>query len=157
MKITSGKITAAILIGLGIGVFINLGRAQNKAQPSAPIAIAKESVAKTETGLSSPKVSQAAAIAPFIVKDTDNDSPETNMVTRIVTITAEIGGTPPVALQWKVDHGNGFESIAGATNATFRIGNAQVANSGLYSLFATNAAGHLNTTPVPLIVIEVAD
>jgi hypothetical protein len=95
--------------------------------------------------------------APFIIKDTDNDSPGTNIVTRIVTIKAEIGGTPPFALQWKVDRGHGFESIPGATNATYRIGNAQVSDAGLYSLFATNDFGHISTTPAPLIVSEGVD
>lgn len=96
-------------------------------------------------------------IAPYIVKDTDNDSPGTNMVTRVVTIKAEIGGTPPIALQWKLDKGHGFEDIPGATNATYRIGNAQVSDAGFYSLFATNAAGRINTTPMPLIVSEGID
>lgn len=94
---------------------------------------------------------------PFVAKDTDNDSPGTNIVTRSVTIRAEIGGTPPVALQWKLDRGHGFEDIPGATNATYRIGNAQVSDAGFYSLFATNAFGHVNTTPVPLIVSEGVD
>ena len=98
-----------------------------------------------------------APVAPYIVKDTDNDSPGTNIVTRIVTLTAEVGGTPPIALQWKVDRGNGFEEIAGATNATYRIGNAQVVDSGLYTLFATNSAGAIQTTPVPLKVTEGED
>jgi hypothetical protein len=97
------------------------------------------------------------SIAPFIVKDTDNDSPGTNIVTRIVTLKAEVGGTPPLSLQWKLDKGHGFEDIPGATNATYRIGNAQVSDAGFYSLFATNAAGHINTTPVPLIVSEGID
>lgn len=95
--------------------------------------------------------------APFIIQDTDTDSPGTNIVTRIVTITAKVAGTPPVARQWKVDHGRGFVAIPGATNATFRIGNAQVSDSGLYALFATNSFGGTNTTPVPLIVIEGVD
>jgi hypothetical protein len=99
----------------------------------------------------------AGGTAPFIVQDTDTDSPGTNIVTRIVTITAKVAGTPPVARQWKVDHGRGFVTIPGATNATFRIGNAQVSDSGLYSLFATNSFGGTNTTPVPLIVIEGVD
>jgi hypothetical protein len=97
------------------------------------------------------------SVAPFIVRDTSSDSPGTNNVTRIVTITAKVGGSPPPARQWKVDHGHGFETIAGATNEIFRIGNAQPADSGLYSLFATNAAGQIHTTQVPLVVIEVED
>lgn len=97
------------------------------------------------------------SVAPFIVRDTSTDSPGTNIVTRIVTITAEVGGSLPIALQWKVDKGNGFVEIPGATNVTFRIGNAQVVDSGYYSLFATNSAGGTNTAPVPLIVTEGED
>jgi len=133
MKTTIGKIITAVLTSLGLAALIiasaDTGRAQNKNESAAP----------------------------YIVKDTTNDSPGTNVVTRIVTFTAEIGGTPPIALQWKLDKGNGFESIVGATNTTYRIGNAQVSDSGLYSLFATNSFGHISTTPVPLIVIEGED
>jgi len=133
MKNTSNKIVSAVFTGLGLAAFIialaGTGRAQN----------------------------QADSAAPFIVKDTDNDSPGTNIVTRIVTLKAEIGGTPPFTMQWKVDRGSGFESIPGATNATYRIGNAQVSDSGLYSLFATNDFGHISTTPAPLVVTEGED
>jgi hypothetical protein len=141
MKIPARKMITAGFFGLGFAVSIialtDHGHAQNKS------AAGKEIL--------------QSAVAPFIVQDTDNDSPGTNNVTRIVTITAEVGGTPPIALQWKVDHGHGFKSIAGATNAIFRIGNAQIADSGLYALFATNSAGGIHTTPVPLTVIEVED
>ena len=133
MKITFNKIITAVFTGLGLAALItalaDTGRAQN----------------------------QGDSVAPYIVKDTDNDSPGTNIVTRIVTIKAEIGGTPPFALQWKVNRGNGFESIPDATNATYRIGNAQALDSGLYSLFATNDFGHISTTPAPLIVTEGED
>ena len=133
MKITNHKMITAVFSGLGLAAlniaFANAGHAQDQARP----------------------------IAPYIVKDTDNDSPGTNIVTRIVILKAEIGGTPPFALQWKVDRGNGFESIPGATNAIYRIGNAQVVDSGLYALFATNAIGGISTMPVPLIVTEGED
>ena len=119
---------------------------------TAPINDLAVASPKTEA-LVTPPVSGA----PFIVKDTDNDSPGTNNVTRIVTITAEIGGAAPIALQWKVDKGHGFEDIPGATNDTFRIGNAEVGHTGRYSLFATNSLGGISTTPVPLIVIEEED
>lgn len=96
-------------------------------------------------------------IAPFIVRDTQNDSPGTNFVTRIVTFTAEVGGTPPLALQWQVDKGGGFEVIPGATNSSYRIGNAQLVHNGFYALFATNFAGSLHTAPQQLIVTEGED
>jgi Immunoglobulin I-set domain len=108
------------------------------------------------TALASREDEQPVA-APFIVKDTENDSPGTNMVTRIVTFSAEVGGTPPPALQWKVDKGKGFVDIRGATNATFRIGNAQVSDSGYYSLFATNAAGTIRTAPQQIVITEGED
>jgi hypothetical protein len=95
--------------------------------------------------------------APFIIKDTDNDSPGTNIVTRIVTFKAEIGGTQPLQLQWQVDKGNGFVDIPGATNALYRIGNAQVEHNGFYLLTATNSLGGLRTTPQQLIVSEGVD
>jgi hypothetical protein len=94
---------------------------------------------------------------PFIIKDTENDSPGTNIVTRIVTLKAEIGGNPPPLLQWQVDKGNGFVDIPGATNATYRIGNAQVEHNGFYALTATNSLGGLRTTPQQLIVWEGED
>ena len=162
MKGTAGKIAATVFVGLGIVVFTialtDPGWAQNKSRAAPPAAPARVSGARTTNlAMLPPKTATAAAIAPYILRDTDTDSPGTNNVTRIVTITAAVGGTPPIVLQWEVDHGSGFEFIAGATNATFRIGNAQVADSGLYTLFATNAAGHLHTTSVPLIVTEVED
>jgi len=174
MKITATKIVAAIFTGLGIGILViaatSHGRAQNRVQPSAPLANEKEPVAKTDivsrpapeavpvaAVKSAPQVPPAAGGAPYIVKDTDNDSPGTNIVTRIVTITAEVDGEQPIALQWKVDKGDGFVDIPGATNAIYRIGNAQVSDSGFYSLFATNSVGGISTTPQQLIVTEGED
>ena len=90
--------------------------------------------------------------------DTATDSPGTNLVTRVVTLTAEIGGTAPIFLQWKVDKGGGFVAVsASSTNAVFTITNAQIADTGLYALFATNRVGSINTTPVPLVVVEGVD
>lgn len=98
-----------------------------------------------------------AFVAPFILQDTVNDSPGTNIVTRIVTFTAAIGGTPVPALQWKIDKGTGFVNIVGATNENLRIGNAQVLDSGSYALFATNSAGGIHTTPQSIAIIEGVD
>ncbi len=102
--------------------------------------------------------SQPRPVAPFVVTDTATDSPGTNLETRVVTFSAEIGGTPPVFKQWKVDKGHGFLPVsASATNAEFIIPNAHLADSGRYALFATNSAGGTNTTPVPLVVVEGVD
>jgi hypothetical protein len=79
-------------------------------------------------------------------------------VTRVVTLTATIGGTTPIFLQWKVDKGSGFVAVsASSTNSVFTISKAQVADTGVYALFATNCAGSIKTTPVPLVVIEGVD
>jgi hypothetical protein len=107
--------------------------------------------------ISPSKPGQSTVTPPFIVRDTESDSPGTNIVTRIVTFTAEIGGTPPPTLQWKVDKGSGFVTIPGATNSLYRIANAQVEHSGTYALFARNSAGEIRTTPQPLIVTEGQD
>ena len=95
---------------------------------------------------------------PFIVADTTTDSPGTNLVTRIVTMKAEVGGTPPIALQWKVDKGKGYAAVsASATNSVLVITNARISDTGRYALFATNNAGSTNTAPMPLVVVEGVD
>jgi hypothetical protein len=95
---------------------------------------------------------------PYIEADTTTDSPGTNLVTRVVTFKAEIGGTPPITLQWKVDKGNGFVAVsARATNWVLVLTNALISDTGRYALFATNSAGATNTTPVPLVVVEGVD
>lgn len=119
----------------------------------APTSPAANLSGQRETNSVSPQL----VVAPFIVEDTQNDSPGTNIVTRIVTFSAEIGGIPPPVLQWKVDKGAGFVDVAGATKTTFRIGNAQVLDCGFYSLFATNSAGSIHTTPQQLVVTEGED
>ena len=105
-----------------------------------------------------PRAPHALPPRLFIVADTTTDSPGTNLVTRIVTFKAEVGGTPPIALQWKVDKGRGFVPVsAAATNPVLVISNALIADTGSYALFATNAAGVTNTMPVPLVVVEGVD
>jgi PKD repeat protein len=51
-----------------------------------------------------------------------------------------------------VDNGSGYVLIPGATNSTLLLTNLQTTNSGNYALFATNAAGVLNSTPLTLNV-----
>jgi hypothetical protein len=95
---------------------------------------------------------------PFIVADTATDSPGTNLETRVVTFTAEVSGAPPLFRQWKVNKGSGFAAVStSATNSVLMIANAQVTDTGLYSLFTTNRFGGTNTTPVPLVVVVGAD
>jgi hypothetical protein len=113
----------------------------------------------TKANTSPEAISNASpAAAPFIITDTTTDSPGTNLVTRVVTLTATIGGTPPIFLQWKVDKRSGFVAVsASSTNSVFTISNALVADTGFYALFATNRTGDIRTTPVSLVVIEGAD
>ncbi|HTR42188.1 MAG TPA: immunoglobulin domain-containing protein [Pseudomonadales bacterium] len=161
MKITLNQemalVTGAAIIAIVFAAF------DDRAHHSLPsLTVAKKTLSATAKDASAGKETNPAspaqpAVAPFIVQDTENDSPGTNIVTRIVTFSAEIGGTPPPALQWKVDKGNGFEVIGGATNAIYRIGNAQVSDSGFYSLFATNSAGGIHTAQQQLVVTEGED
>lgn len=160
MKIFHHKVVAGFFTSLGIVALIIALTEPHHAQSkiSSTVQIASESKLAAGSQLSLPHAQPAARpVAPFIAKDTDNDSPGTNIVTRIVTFTAEIGGTPPPFLQWKVDQGAGFVDVPGATNATYRIGNAQVEHNGFYSLFATNSAGSIHTAPQQLIVSEGVD
>ncbi|PWU10249.1 MAG: hypothetical protein C5B50_25890 [Verrucomicrobia bacterium] len=113
-----------------------------------------ERQSERQSGLAS---TQAATVAPFIVKDTATDSPGTNLASRLVKFTAEVGGTQPLLAQWKVKKSAEFLDVPGATNVTLWITNAQVSDSGLYALFVTNSAGSTNTTPQPLIVVDGED
>lgn len=140
-----------------IGILTAPRQARSQSTPAGPFAgDTKPAVGGRPASPPSPS-SGSASVAPFIVKDTDTDSPGTNIVTRIVTFSARVDGTPPPALQWKVDHGKGYELLTDATNPVFRIGNAQVLDSGFYSLFATNSAGSIHTTPQQLVVTEGED
>src|SRR4051794_6658222 len=115
MKRNFGRIAVALLIGFA--VVLLLRREKSLAtNASTPRESPHDGVAQA-TRVSS---------APFVVQDTENDSPGTNSVTRIVTLKARIGGEPAPELQWKVDKGNGFVEIRDATNATYCIGNAQI-------------------------------
>jgi len=152
----------AIICGLalaGLAFFVCL-RQSERAQPKARRGLDASLPArltKAQTSLGAP-ANGSHPVAPFIITDTATDSPGTNLVTRIVTLTAKIGGTPPIFLQWKVDKGSGFVAVsASSTNSGFTISNAQVADTGHYALFATNCSGGIKTTPVPLVVIEGAD
>ena len=160
LQVTSRKL--AIICGLalgGVAVFVcirhsDLAQLQTGRGLEAPLA--PHSAVAPKSLNAPPNAPQP--VTPFIMTDTVTDSPGTNLVTRVVTLTAEIGGTPPIFLQWKVDKGGGFVAVSvSSTNAVFTISNAQVADTGLYALCATNRVGGIKTTPVPLVVIEGVD
>jgi PKD repeat protein len=84
--------------------------------------------------------------------DTSCDSPLTDYVGRTVTFSAAFAGFPAPSLQWEVDYGSGYVLIPGATNSVLTLANLQTTNSGNYELFATSAAGDLNSTALTLSV-----
>jgi hypothetical protein len=88
-----------------------------------------------------------------IAADTTSDSPATNYVGRTVVLSAGIAGTAPITNQWKVNKGAGFVNVPNATNATLTLANAQISDSGIYKLFATNSAGSTNTSPLTVTFI----
>ena len=57
-------------------------------------------------------------------------------------------GQPPLTFQWDFDG----TAIAGATNSTLSISNAQLTNSGSYQVFITNAYGNTSSAILPLSV-----
>jgi hypothetical protein len=160
VRISAHTIITMASVGLGLVLLIVILAEPRQAQSKSTAAAQSAGEGKPATGNQPVSVHlppAAPAEAPFIVEDTETDSPGTNIVTRIVTFRARVGGTPPPALQWTVDHGKGYEPLTGATNPVFRIGNAQVKDSGYYSLFATNSAGSIHTTPQQLVVTEGED
>ena len=73
---------------------------------------------------------------------------------RTVAFTATFGGTQPMTNQWKVDKGSSFTSIANATNTTLTLNNVATNGTGTYALFASNAAGSSNSTPIIFTVLS---
>jgi hypothetical protein len=67
-----------------------------------------------------------------------------------VSFTVSASGTAPLTYQW-LKNGSG---VAGATNATFVILNAQPADAGQYSAVASNSAGTATSNPATLTVLS---
>jgi len=154
------SVVVATLALVGLAGFLLTPRSHHiqTDTPAAP-GLDASSLRRSEPQTNPPVPSPAPLPARlFILSDTTTDSPGTNLETRIVTFTAEVGGTPPIFQQWKVNKGSGFAAVSGsATNTTLIVSNARVADTGLYALFATNRLGATNTTPVPLVVVEGTD
>ena len=72
-------------------------------------------------------------------------------------------GSQPISYQWQVSpnpDGSGTVNIPGATNATFKLSNPQVSNTGYYSLQASNSISGstpTNSAWVQLIVLPSTD
>ncbi|MDR3458551.1 MAG: hypothetical protein P4N60_13960 [Verrucomicrobiae bacterium] len=165
MKITAKKIIAAVVSGFGlvaaITLFTNPDHAHSRLASAAETASPAGSILKTAdraqapAGVLPPVKSETSP--PFILADTSSSSPDTNLVGNLVIFTAKIGGTPPITLQWKVNKGGGFVAVPDATNSWLGITNAQISDSGLYALFATNFAGGAGTTPRAITLVDGVD
>jgi PKD repeat protein len=89
-----------------------------------------------------------------LATDISADAPATNYAGRTVTLSVGIAGTAPITNQWQVDTGSGFVPVAGATNTTLILTNAQVANSGAYQLLSSNSAGATNSSALSLVFLD---
>jgi len=104
-----------------------------------------------------------AASAPFLVTDTTaSPNAASNYVGLSQIYSASFSGTLPFGYQWYVASnvsGSGSTPVAGGTNATLVLNNLQLANSGYYSLQATNNVYpySLNSSWTQLTVFPAAD
>jgi len=90
----------------------------------------------------------SAASAPILVGDT-TINPSGVYVPGSATMSASFTGSQPITYQWMFNNGNGPVAIAGATNATYTIASAQLANTGSYYLTANNAIDPFTTSSDP--------
>jgi hypothetical protein len=101
------------------------------------------------------------ASAPLLITNWVSPNTLTNFTGLSHTFAATIEGTLPLSCQWRKSpnaDGSGATNIPGATNATLILGNLDVANTGFYSLLATNVvAPYSASTPwTELTVIPYA-
>jgi hypothetical protein len=78
-----------------------------------------------------------AASGPVLVADT-LISPSTAFVGNSISMSAAFTGNDPIAYQWFFANGETPAPIAGATNSTYTIPSAQIADAGSYFLVASN-------------------
>jgi len=90
--------------------------------------------------------SNSASIAPSFVTQPLS---ETIAVGSSVMFSAQATAPSAISYQWLYDGA----AIAGATNATLMVSNAQAANSGTYALVATTAAGSVTSAGADLVVV----
>ena len=84
----------------------------------------------------------ASASAPTVVVDnTLTPNVTVNYTGLTQSFSASIQGTLPIAYQWEYSpnpDGSAATAIVGATNTSLTLSNLQLANTGYYSLYATN-------------------
>ena len=88
-----------------------------------------------------------SGIAPYIVTQ---PSSQTIGLGADAAFSVVAGGTEPLSYQWSF---NGSTPLAGATNASLTISNAQPSNSGNYSVIVSNAYGSAASQDATLSVI----
>ena len=96
----------------------------------------------------------ATMAAPILVQDTTPAS-AADVVGGQVAFSASFVSGSAVAYQWVVNTGSGPVPVPGATNTTLTLADLQLANSGSYSLQASNGAGVTASTPSTLVVSPV--
>jgi alpha-L-rhamnosidase len=99
------------------------------------------------------------ASGPVIASDT-LISPSTAFVGNSVSMSATFAGNQPITYQWFFSNGEITAPIPGATNSTYTIPSAQLANAGNYMLVAVNNPPGLGSrtnysTPALLIVTNL--
>jgi hypothetical protein len=101
-----------------------------------------------------------AASGPVLVNDTII-TPSTAFVGNSVSISANFIGNDPITYQWFfTPNGGATAPVPGATNTTYLIASAQVANAGSYVLVASNNPPELgsrtnSSTPATLVVTNI--
>lgn len=101
--------------------------------------------------LSVTNVAVSSNTPPSIVQDIAN---ETVLQGNTATFTITAAGTTPLFYQWVFQGQSSliYTNIAGATNPTLSITNAQLANQGYYAVGVTNSFGTTNSSVVFLTV-----
>jgi hypothetical protein len=98
---------------------------------------------------------------PIVATQTAISTPST-FAGNVVTMSASFTGLAPISYQWQFsDLATFTNNISGATNNTYQISDAAVANSGSYRLRATNSLGSSNsafaalTVTNPSVVVQI--
>lgn len=98
-----------------------------------------------------------APLPPAVATDT-TITPSGVLIGGSTTMRATFTGTPPISYQWMFDNGSGATPVPNATSATFVLANAQLANSGVYFLQASNSVSPYiaSSSPVQFVVAKPA-
>jgi lysophospholipase L1-like esterase len=98
--------------------------------------------------LNLPNLAQYVIGPPFIA---EQPLSQTVIVGSNATVSVEASGTPPLSYQWLF---NGT-ALAGATNASLTISNAQLSDAGKYSVVVANATGQALAGAPAVLTVNV--